>query len=257
MPIKPYPNAGNKLRVFICHAKGDKQDARVLYDLITMAGAAPWLDEKDLVVGISWEEQIEQAVPASEACLVLLSKGSVTKEGYVQREINFALRYADEKPEGTPFILPLLLEDCNVPFRLQKHQYARRFEQVQNALELRALARGRSRLQRPRSKRFRECRSKLRQIPDENSTPTEGDRSLTRKSLIVSFLVMYSSLLTIWAGWEVCIRNAIEVQESNARPEPVFSEDFERITYLTQAWGPVEQLAFYNPNVIPVSEGIP
>jgi hypothetical protein len=39
----------------------------------------------------------------------------VTKEGYVQREIRRAIEVAEEKPEGTIFIVPVKLEECDVP----------------------------------------------------------------------------------------------------------------------------------------------
>jgi TIR domain len=134
MPIEPYPHAGNRLRAFICHASGDKPDARIVYELLKQLGVEPWLDEKNLVVGTPWEEQIESAVPASDVCMLLLSKGSVSKEGYVQREIRMALRYADEKPEGAAFVLSLLLEQCEVPTSLKKYHYAIRFEQLLETL---------------------------------------------------------------------------------------------------------------------------
>ena len=143
MPIELYPNAGNKLRVFICHASRDKPDARIVYELLTLVGAEPWLDERNLVVGVPWEDQIEEGVPASDVCILLLSKDSVTKEGYVQREIRMVLRYADEKPEGTAFVMSLLLEACDVPSDLQRYHYARRFEQVLTALDIRAKNKGR------------------------------------------------------------------------------------------------------------------
>jgi hypothetical protein len=51
---------------------------------------------------------------------VCLSKNAVQKSGYVQREISLALDAAEEKPEGTIFIIPALFEDCTVPTRLKK-----------------------------------------------------------------------------------------------------------------------------------------
>jgi hypothetical protein len=43
--------------------------------------------------------------------LVCLSNNSITKEGYVQREIRIILDYADYKPEGSLFIIPVRLEE--------------------------------------------------------------------------------------------------------------------------------------------------
>jgi hypothetical protein len=47
----------------------------------------------------------------------------VTKEGYVQKEIRKVLDIALEKPEETIFIIPLRLDDCELPRRLRTWQY--------------------------------------------------------------------------------------------------------------------------------------
>lgn len=67
--------------------------------------------------------EIEKAVDAADAIIVCLSKSSITKEGYVQKEIKTALDFADYKPEGTVFIIPVRLEDCKPPKRFSKWQY--------------------------------------------------------------------------------------------------------------------------------------
>jgi hypothetical protein len=38
----------------------------------------------------------------------------------VQKEIKFALDVADEQPEDTIFLIPLKLEECDVPERLAR-----------------------------------------------------------------------------------------------------------------------------------------
>ena len=72
--------------------------------------------------------EIEKAVEATDAIIVCLSKGSITKEGYIQRELKIVLDYADYKPEGTIYILPVRLEECEPPRRLRAWQYADYFE---------------------------------------------------------------------------------------------------------------------------------
>ena len=63
--------------------------------------------------------EIEKAVEAADAIIVCLSKGSITKEGYVQRELRTVLDFADYKPEGTLYIIPVRLEECEPPRRLR------------------------------------------------------------------------------------------------------------------------------------------
>ncbi len=112
------------LRVFLCHSSKDKSAVRELYKkLRTETWIDPWLDEEKLFPGQDWHEEIEKAVEATDVVVVLLSKQSVSQEGYVQRELKLALDVADEKPENTIFIIPLRLDDCPAPRRLRGWHY--------------------------------------------------------------------------------------------------------------------------------------
>lgn len=117
------------LRVFLCHSSTDKPAVRELYQkLRAEPWIQPWLDEEELFPGMDWNLEIEKAIEATDVILVCLSNNSITKEGYVQREIRIALDYADYKPEGTLFIIPVRLEECTPPKRLARWQYADYFE---------------------------------------------------------------------------------------------------------------------------------
>jgi transcriptional regulator with XRE-family HTH domain len=117
------------LRVFLCHASGDKGRVRELYHRLASYGIDPWLDERKLLPGQEWEREIGRAVRNSDVVLVCISNASVTKAGFVQKEIRFALDVADEKPEGTIFIIPVRLEECSVPERLRRWQWVNLFEE--------------------------------------------------------------------------------------------------------------------------------
>ncbi len=120
------------LRVFLCHASQDKPAVRKLHRYLKQHGIQPWLDQEDLLPGENWEVEIPRALNASDVILVCLSKNSVNKEGYVQKEISFALDKALEKPEGTIFIIPAKLEDCDVPKRLNRYQWVDLFRPDSN-----------------------------------------------------------------------------------------------------------------------------
>jgi hypothetical protein len=131
------------LKVFLCHASEDKPKVRVLYTRLRQDGIAPWFDEVDLVGGIEWDIEIRKTVRKCDVILVCLTELSASKTGYGQKEIKFALDVADEKPEGTIYIIPLLFEKCEVPFRLEKWQWIRYFaddgyEKLIRALRVRA-----------------------------------------------------------------------------------------------------------------------
>ena len=113
-----------KLRVFLCHASQDKPVVRELYQRLNAEGwIDPWLDEEKLLPGQDWDMEIEKAVEAADVVIVCLSNTSVSKEGYIQRELKYALDIALEKPEGTIFIVPLRLDDCELPRRLRSWHY--------------------------------------------------------------------------------------------------------------------------------------
>jgi formylglycine-generating enzyme required for sulfatase activity len=118
------PDSTNRsLKVFLCHASADKPVVRKLYRYLRSKGMDPWLDSEKLLPGENWKIEISKALFESDVIVVCLSKNSVTKEGYVQSEIAFALDKALEKPAGTIFIIPAKLEECNVPTRLSPYQW--------------------------------------------------------------------------------------------------------------------------------------
>jgi formylglycine-generating enzyme required for sulfatase activity len=88
--------------------------------------------------------EIYKAARDSDSIIICLSKVSVTKEGYVNKEIRRALEAADEKPEGAIYIIPLRLDDCSPSFeRLKKLHWADYFtpnahEKLLKALRVRA-----------------------------------------------------------------------------------------------------------------------
>jgi predicted hydrocarbon binding protein len=117
------------LRVFLCHSSNDKPAVRDLYQqLRTQPWIEPWLDEEELYPGQDWNMEIEKAVESADAIIVCLSRNSISKEGYVQRELRIVLDFADYKPEGTLYIIPVRLEECEPPRRLRPWQYADYFE---------------------------------------------------------------------------------------------------------------------------------
>ena len=120
------------LRVFLCHASQDKPAVRKLYRYLKQHGIQPWLDQEDLLPGENWEVEIPRALNNSDVILVCLSKNSINKEGYVQKEIVFALDKALEKPDGTIFIIPAKLEECEVPKRLNRFQWVDLFRSDSN-----------------------------------------------------------------------------------------------------------------------------
>lgn len=119
-----------KLKVFLCHSKDDKAKVRKLYRRLVTDGFDTWLDEEKLMPGQDWDLEIRKAVRNSDTVVVCLSNSSTTKEGYIQKEIRFSLDVADEKPEGTIFLIPVRLESCSVPNRISRFQWVDLFQKT-------------------------------------------------------------------------------------------------------------------------------
>lgn len=140
------------LQAFLCHASGDKPHVRELFRKLKEDRVEPWLDEECLLPGQVWEEEIREAVKASHAVIVCLSRHAITKVGYVHKELKFALDTAIEQPPGSMFLIPIKLDDCDIPDGL-KHIHATKmyegdgYSKLKNALDLRAYQLG---LQRTR-----------------------------------------------------------------------------------------------------------
>jgi len=117
------------LKVFLCHASADKPAVRDLYKRLTADGVDAWLDVESLLPGQKWKIEIPKAIQNSDIILVCLSKESVNKEGFVQREIREALDVAKEKLDETIFIIPAKLEDCDVPARLDEYHWVNLYEE--------------------------------------------------------------------------------------------------------------------------------
>lgn len=117
------------LSVFLCHASEDKEKVEKFHDHLTKDGVDSWLDSEKIKPGENWRMVIEKAVAEAHVVIVFLSGNSTSKEGFVQREIKIALDLADEKPEGTIFIIPARLEECSVPQRLKDFQWVDLFRE--------------------------------------------------------------------------------------------------------------------------------
>jgi len=121
--LKPPYAPCARLRVFLCHASEDKQTIRELYKKLINDGFDPWLDEEKILPGQEWQREITSALHESDIVLVCLSTTSVSKTGYVQKEIKDVLDLADLQPEGTIFLIPVRLDSCIVPNRLARWQW--------------------------------------------------------------------------------------------------------------------------------------
>ena len=122
-------NGSRKLRVFLSYASQDKPIVRELYQRLNSENwIDPWLDEENLLPGQERDWEIEQGVDTKDIVIVCLSNASFGQEGSFQKEIRLALKKSREKPEGTIFIIPVRLDECDIPGSLRNWQWVNYFD---------------------------------------------------------------------------------------------------------------------------------
>lgn len=126
IPVKTFSRA---LRVFLCYATSDKPAVLELYHRLRADNVEPWLDKEKLLPGQDWQLEIRKAIRASDVVIVCLSHDSINRTGFVQKEIKFALDIADEQPDGTIYLIPVRLGECNIPERLRRWQWVDIFDE--------------------------------------------------------------------------------------------------------------------------------
>jgi len=110
----------NPPRVFIAYAKEDGDAADRLYRGLQRLGFAAWLDRKKLLPGQNWPRRIEDAIANSDFFIACFSTRSVKKRGGFQAEIRFALDCARRVPLDEVFLIPVRIDNCPVPARIQR-----------------------------------------------------------------------------------------------------------------------------------------
>ena len=135
------------MNVFIPRADEDVAAAMKIYHRLGVAGFEVWMSNTDLIAGGDRRLQIKKAVQKSQAVIVCVSNALTKGVGSMHRETKDALDIADEQPEGTLFVIPVVLEPCELPQRLEHLEPVRYFEPGGYESLLRALSSRRKQLE--------------------------------------------------------------------------------------------------------------
>jgi glutathione S-transferase len=119
---------GGRGRVFLAHAQQDLPAVREWYERLRADGVPAWLGDRDLRPGEDWDHVVRRVIADSSAFVPFLSAASISKRGYVQKEIVRALDVAERQPEGAVFLIPARLEPCALPDRLSRWHAVDLFE---------------------------------------------------------------------------------------------------------------------------------
>jgi hypothetical protein len=108
--------------VFICHSNKNKEFVRNLVKRLNTDGIDTWLDEVEISVGEFIHQKVNEGLKKSDLFIIVLSRASVESR-WVQEELSSASNIEKYSNRGI-FILPLLLEECDVPPLLLDRRYA-------------------------------------------------------------------------------------------------------------------------------------
>src|SRR5688500_13908336 len=109
------------MSVFISYSTKDSDFVTQLSTELVKNRIHVWLDKWEMQPGDSLIDKIQSGLTESSFLLVVLSKNSVDSE-WCKKEINSGLMR--ELKEKQVVVIPILLDDCNVPLFLQEKVYA-------------------------------------------------------------------------------------------------------------------------------------
>jgi hypothetical protein len=110
----------NRVRIFIAYATEDVSMAEKLFQVLKARGYSPWLDRRRLLPGQNWPRRIDDAIANADFFIACFSIRSVRKRGGFQSEVRYALDCARRLPIDDVFLIPVRLDDCHVPARIQR-----------------------------------------------------------------------------------------------------------------------------------------
>lgn len=114
--------------VFLSYAREDRARVEDVYDTLSAEGFKPWMDTRDIQPGHKWASAIGEAIRRADFMLVFISQNSISKRGYIHREVKIALSILSERPEKAIFLIPVRLDHSDPPEALRHIQFVDLFE---------------------------------------------------------------------------------------------------------------------------------
>jgi hypothetical protein len=109
-------------QIFISYSHSDSKFVNRLTSDLEKEGNSAWLDKKEIEVGDSISKKIEEGISKCDFFCLVISGHSVNSN-WVEREYRTALN-AQLSSGTTPKILPLLIQDVELPLHLKDIKFA-------------------------------------------------------------------------------------------------------------------------------------
>ncbi|MGH9840567.1 MAG: TIR domain-containing protein [Blastocatellia bacterium] len=116
-------------QIFFNYAVQDKGRVAALYSKLADEGFTLWMDVKNLLPGEVREFSIGKALQDASFVLIFLSANYVNYRGHWHSVKKNAVELFENTLRDDIYLIPVLLEDCDVPEDLQKFQPAKIYEE--------------------------------------------------------------------------------------------------------------------------------
>ncbi len=99
----------------LLYDKEDIDKVRRLHTKLKQAKCNPWIKEEDILGGQKRDFEIKNAINSKDFALICLARNSVNKQTYLNKEIKWVLDRQKKMNEGSIFLIPVKLEECDLP----------------------------------------------------------------------------------------------------------------------------------------------
>ncbi len=117
-----------KHRIFLIYVHEDVESARQIAQELKERDFSPWLDVDEVLPGDIWHKSVIRALEESAVALVLVSDNLTSNQGFVQEEIEVALKVLQGREKDKSPIIPVRLSETNVPDSLVNIHWVNIFE---------------------------------------------------------------------------------------------------------------------------------
>ena len=107
-------------KVFISYSHSDLPIIKDFVKFFRDVKLDVWFDKEDLRIGEDWKATINKVISNAQFYIVFLSQKNIDRRGFLQYELNSALDVALTIPPNQLYIIPLRLDNCDIPDRLTR-----------------------------------------------------------------------------------------------------------------------------------------
>lgn len=131
-----------KAKIFLNYAREDQAIVIDLYEKLIDRDFNAWIDCRNILPGELWEQSITNAIRTADFFLACISINSLNKRGMIQKELKNALSVWETKIDSDIYLIPIRLQECEVPECLKRFHWVNLFEETGLSLLNKALLAG-------------------------------------------------------------------------------------------------------------------